>query len=257
VVFSKINLTLWGETKAVEDALSESHRKGRLKVVLKRTGKLLLVVASILCIVTVLEVAAFRFLDSPVTVRVAFRSFFHRVAGKHYEEPLCHWRRLEEISPHLKRAVLAAEDQKFLSHHGFDFAELNRAVRELLGDERIRGASTISMQVARTVFLWSGRSWLRKIVEAYYTVLIELVWSKERIFEVYLNTVHWGKGIMGAEAASWVYFHTSSATLTASQAALLAAILPNPTKWSPVNTSAYIRERQQEIMGQMADMSAL
>jgi monofunctional biosynthetic peptidoglycan transglycosylase len=207
--------------------------------------------------VTVLEVAVFRFLDSPVTVRVAFRSLYHRVAGKHYEEPLCHWRRLEEISPHLKRAVLAAEDQKFLSHHGFDFVELNRAVTEFLGDERVRGASTISMQVARTVFLWSGRSWLRKILEAYYTVLIELLWSKETIFEIYLNTVHWGKGIMGAEAASWVYFHTGSATLTASQAALLAAILPNPTKWAPVNPSAYIRERQQEIMGQMAGMPVL
>jgi monofunctional biosynthetic peptidoglycan transglycosylase len=252
-----MNFTMGGERKAVEEVLSRFYNKKRFKAVLKRTGKLLLVVASILCIVTVLEVAVFRFLDSPVTVRVAFRSLFHRVAGKHYEEPLCHWRRLEEISPHLKRAVLAAEDQKFLSHHGFDFVELNRAVTEFLGDERVRGASTISMQVARTVFLWSGRSWLRKILEAYYTVLIELLWSKETIFEIYLNTVHWGKGIMGAEAASWVYFHTGSATLTASQAALLAAILPNPTKWAPVNPSAYIRERQQEIMGQMAGMPVL
>ena len=216
-----------------------------------------LIVVSILCIVTVLEVAVFRFLDSPATIRVACRSLFHRVAGNHYEEPLYHWRSLEEISPHLKKAVLAAEDQKFLSHHGFDFDELNRAVTEFLADERIRGASTISMQVARTVFLWSGRSWLRKILEAYYTVLIELLWSKERIFEVYLNTVHWGKGIMGAEAASRAYFHTSSATLTASQAALLASILPNPTKWAPVNPSAYIKERQQEIMSQMAGMPVL
>ena len=243
--------------KAAEAVLSRFYGKKRFKTGLKRTGKLLLAVSCILCMVTVLEVAVFRFLDSPVTVRVACRSLYHRIAGKHYEEPLYHWRSLEEISPHLKRAVLAAEDQKFLSHHGFDFVELNRAIKEFLGDESVRGASTISMQVARTVFLWSGRSWLRKMVEAYYTVLIELLWSKERIFEVYLNTVHWGTGIMGAEAASWVYFHTSSAALTASQAALLAAILPNPTKWAPVNPSAYIRERQREIMGQMAGMPVL
>jgi monofunctional biosynthetic peptidoglycan transglycosylase len=253
----RMGLSMTEIKKAVKEVLSRFYSKERFKPVFKRTGRLLLVVVSILCIVTVLEVVVFRFLDSPVTVRVACSSLYHRVAGKHYKESLCHWRRLEEISPHLKRAVLASEDQKFLSHHGFDFAELNRAFRELLGDERIRGASTISMQVARTVFLWSGRSWLRKIVEAYYTVLIELIWSKEKIFEVYLNTVHWGKGIMGAEAASWVYFHTSSATLTASQAALLAAILPNPTKWAPVNPSAYIRERQQEIMEQMAGMPVL
>jgi len=158
------------------------------------------------------------------------------------------------MSSYLKKAVLAAEDQRFLSHHGFDFTELNQAVRDLLTAERTRGASTISMQVARTVFLWRGRSWFRKIAEAYYTVLIELMWSKERILEVYLNTVHWGKGIMGAEAASRKYFRTSSANITPSQAALLAAILPNPTKWTPIKPSKYVRERQKEIMRQMVWM---
>ena len=217
----------------------------------------LLKVVFILCILTLLEVLVLRFLDPPVPVRMAWSFLQHKFAAKPYEKPLYHWRELEEISPYLKKAVLAAEDQRFLSHHGFDFTELNQAVRDLLTDERTRGASTISMQVARTVFLWPGRSWFRKIAEAYYTVLIELIWSKQRILEMYLNTVHWGKGIFGAEAASRKYFHTSAANITASQAALLAAILPNPTKWTPVNPRKYIRERQKEIMRQMVGMPLL
>ena len=174
--------------------------------------------------------------------------------AKHIERRRYRWLDLEDISPHLKKAVLAAEDQRFLSHRGFDFTELGQALRDFLRAEKTRGASTISMQTARTVFLWPDRSWLRKIAEAYYTILMELMWSKERIFEIYLNTVHWGKGIMGAEAASRKYFHTSAASLNAAQAALLAAILPNPTRWRPVNPTDYIRERQWEIMRQMAHM---
>jgi len=225
--------------------------------ILRWSWGFLLKVVFILCILTLLQVLLLRFLDPPVTVRIAWSFLQHKFAAKHYEKPLYHWRELEEISPYLKKAVLAAEDQRFLSHHGFDFTELNQAVRDLLTDERTRGASTISMQVARTVFLWPGRSWFRKIAEAYYTVLIELIWSKQRILEMYLNTVHWGKGIFGAEAASRTYFHTSAANITASQAALLAAILPNPTKWTPFNPSKYIRERQKEIMRQMLGMPLL
>lgn len=200
------------------------------------------------------EVFLLRFLDPPVTGGMAWSFLHHKIAGKHYEKPSYHWLELKEISPHLKRAVLAAEDQRFFSHHGFDFTEISQAFWELVTAQRKRGASTISMQVARTVFLWPGRSWFRKTAEAYYTILIELMWSKERILEMYLNTVHWGKGIMGAEAASRKYFYTSSANITAYQAALLAAILPNPTRWSPTKPSRYIRERQYEIMRQMAKM---
>jgi len=225
--------------------------------ILRWSWAFLLKVVFILCILTLLQVLLLRFLDPPVTVRMAWSFLQHKFAAKHHEKPLYHWRELEEISPYLKKAVLAAEDQRFLSHHGFDFTELNQAVRDLLTDERTRGASTISMQVARTVFLWPGRSWFRKIAEAYYTVLIELIWSKQRVLEMYLNTVHWGKGIFGAEAASRTYFHTSAANITASQAALLAAILPNPTKWTPVNPSKYIRERQKEIIRQMVGMPLL
>ena len=188
---------------------------------------------------------------------MAWSCFQSKVTTKHYKRPFYHWRKLEETSPHLRKAVLAGEDQRFLSHHGFDFTELSEAGRDFLTAERTRGASTITMQVARTVFLWPGRSWLRKIAEAYYTVLIEIFWSKERIFEIYLNTVHWGTGIMGAEAASRKYFFTGSFSLTPSRAALLAAILPNPTKWSPVNPSEYVRERQKRIMKEMVRMPLL
>lgn len=234
--------------------LFQYNMRRSIKGLLRWSWRFLLKVVLILCILTMVQVFLLRFLDPPTTVRMAWSFLRHKIAAKQYEKPLYQWRELEEISSYLKKAVLAAEDQRFLSHHGFDFTELNQALRDLLTAERTRGASTISMQVARTVFLWRGRSWFRKIAEAYYTVLIELMWSKERILEIYLNTVHWGKGIMGAEAASRRYFRTSSANITPSQAALLAAILPNPTKWTPIKPSKYVRERQKEIMRQMVWM---
>jgi monofunctional biosynthetic peptidoglycan transglycosylase len=240
--------------KAMGWELFQYNMRKSIKGLLRWSWRFLLKVVLILCVLTMVQVFLLRFLDPPATVRMAWDFLRHKIAAKQYEKPLYHWRELEEISSYLKKAVLAAEDQRFLSHHGFDFAELNQAVRDFLTAERTRGASTISMQVARTVFLWRGRSWFRKIAEAYYTVLIELMWSKERILEIYLNTVHWGKGIMGAEAASRKYFRTSSANITPSQAALLAAILPNPTKWTPIKPSKYVRERQKEIMRQMVWM---
>jgi len=134
---------------------------------------------------------------------------------------------------------------------------MNEAFWDILAERGTRGASTISMQAARTVFLWSDRSWLRKMAEAYYTLLIEIFWSKERILEVYLNTVDWGQGIMGAEAASRNYFHRSSSHLTVSQAALLAAVLPNPRKWSPVNPNGFVEERKERIIRDMPKMPLL
>ncbi|MFH1488737.1 MAG: biosynthetic peptidoglycan transglycosylase, partial [Pseudomonadota bacterium] len=122
---------------------------------------------------------------------------------------------------------------------------------------RLRGASTISMQAARTVFLWRERSWSRKLSEAYYTLLIEIMWSKRRIMEVYLNTVDWGSGIIGVEAASRKYFRRSSDEITPGQSALLAAILPSPHRWSPDNPSRYVRERQKRILQDMKKMPRL
>ena len=181
----------------------------------------------------------------------------NKVTTKHYRAPHYHWRQLDRISPHLKRAVLASEDQRFLSHHGFDFVEINQDIWDILWAGRIRGASTITMQVARTLFLWPRRSWGRKTAEAYYTALIEIFWSKARILEIYLNTVDWGEGIMGAEAASMAYFHTQSSRLTYSEAALLAAILPSPHKWSPTNPSKRVKERQKRIIRDMPKIPLL
>lgn len=220
--------------------------------------KLCVKVLLVLLALTLIQVFVTKFVDPPFTTLMAFKWLQGKLlADRHYEWPQYDWRPLKEISPHLIRAVQAGEDQRFLTHHGFDFTELNQALRDLLSTGRVRGASTITMQVARTVFLWPGRSWLRKLGEAYYTVLIEVLWDKRRILEIYLNTVDWGTGIIGAEAASRTYFHTSSSILTRSQAAILAAILPSPHNWSPGNPSAYLRERQKRIMKDMEKMPLL
>jgi len=168
----------------------------------------------VLWILTLIQVASLRFLNPPLTATMLWA----RIQG---ENPRAHawltpsWRRLGRISPHLRKAVLAGEDQRFLSHHGFDFTEMNRAIRQLAMKKGIRGASTISMQVARTVFLWPARTWFRKLAEAYYTFLIEIFWTKQRILEMYLNTVDWGNGIRGAQAASERYFHVPARDIIA------------------------------------------
>jgi len=138
-------------------------------------------------ILTLLQVLILRFLNPPFTAAMAVRWVHHTLTGQAYQPPLYYWRDLNAISPYLRQAVLAGEDQRFLRHHGFDFAELNQAIKESIFSDRMRGASTITMQTARSVFLWPGRSLARKVLEAYYTGLIELVWTKKRILEMYLN----------------------------------------------------------------------
>jgi monofunctional glycosyltransferase len=164
------------------------------------------------------------------------------------------WKCIKDISPSMRRAVLAAEDQRFLWHHGFDFVELSHALEDIYQGKRKRGASTITMQVARTVFLWPSRTWPRKIAEAYYTLLLETFLSKERILEIYLNTVDWGAGVKGVEAASRKYFSISSSHLSSDQAALLSAVLPSPHKWSVRRPNNYVRMRQQRILKDMRKM---
>ena len=177
-----------------------------------------------------------------------------KVFSKAYRKPRQEWRQLKDISPWLIKAVLAAEDQRYMSHHGFDFIEMNKAFKDILSDKRIRGASTITMQVSRAVFLWPERNLLRKTLEAYYTVLLEVFLTKLRILELYLNTVDWGEGIMGAEAASHAYFRVSAGDVTPSQAARMAAILPSPHRWSPIRPNSRVIERQKRIMKDMDKM---
>lgn len=157
------------------------------------------------------------------------------------------WVPIEEISENMALAVVSSEDNLFMSHSGFDFDQIQKAIEEAEKTGRQRGASTISQQTAKNVFLWNGRSWVRKGLEAYFTVLIELIWSKERIMEVYLNSIEMGPGIYGAEAVAQAHFGKSASKLTRREAALIAATLPNPLKYSSKNPSKYMRKRQRQI----------
>ncbi len=161
------------------------------------------------------------------------------------------WVDLEQISPNLALAVIASEDQKFPQHSGFDVEAIERAYQLNRHSHKIRGASTISQQVAKNLFLWSGRSYFRKGLEAYFTVLIEACWPKRRILEMYLNSAEFGLGVYGAEAAAQRFFRRPAARLTRSDAALLAAVLPNPQHYSAAAPSAYLERRRGEILVQM------
>jgi monofunctional biosynthetic peptidoglycan transglycosylase len=161
------------------------------------------------------------------------------------------WVDLARISPAMRIAVIASEDQKFPEHWGFDFAQIGDALDDRERGRRTRGASTISQQVAKNLFLWPGQSWVRKGIEAYLTVLIEALWPKRRILEVYLNSAEFGRGIYGVEAASRAYFRKSAAQLNTYDAALLAAVLPNPVRLKAAAPSFYVRSRQSAIVSQM------
>tara|TARA_R110002072_G_scaffold177170_3_gene333030 strand:- start:603 stop:1427 length:825 start_codon:yes stop_codon:yes gene_type:complete len=195
-------------------------------------------------------VVLYRFVPVPVTVLQLSRC----VEQFDNEKPIRlkkDWVSLDEISNKLQLAVVCAEDQKFINHNGFDVAAIEKAIEHNKKGKRVRGASTISQQTAKNVFLWQDRTWLRKGLEVYFTGLIELVWSKERIMEVYLNVIEMGDGIYGAEMASQIYFKKSALELTAKEAALLASILPSPRKYSATNPSLYVRGRQSWIITQM------
>ena len=164
------------------------------------------------------------------------------------------WFSYDDISKQMALAVVAAEDQNFPTHFGFDIEQIQKAIKQHERGRRLRGASTITQQVAKNLFLWEGRSFIRKGLEAYFTMLLELFWSKERILEVYLNIVELGDMIFGVGAASQIYFKKSPSNLTRSQAALLAAVIPNPIRFSVRKPSAYILQRQNWIIGQMASL---
>lgn len=167
------------------------------------------------------------------------------------------WIPIEEISPNMVQAVVASEDNLFLQHHGFSFKDIDKALKHNQKGKRIRGGSTISQQTAKNVFLWPDRSWVRKGLEAYFTVLIELTWSKERIMEVYLNVIEMGDGVYGVEAASMQYFGIHASQLSKAQAATIAACLPNPRKYDAKNPSPYIVRRKSQIMNIMGKIQKI
>jgi monofunctional biosynthetic peptidoglycan transglycosylase len=218
-------------------------------------GRLLkwIALAILACVVlSVLVVLSLRWVDPPTSAfmletRLNALSEGDRTYRTDYE-----WVSLEHISPHAAIAVVASEDQQFPFHAGFDLNSIRESVRASeRGKKKLRGASTISQQVAKNLFLWNGYSFVRKGLEAWLTVLMELTWPKERILEVYLNIAQFGKGIYGVEAAANRFFHKPAARLTSSEAATLAAVLPNPIKMHADRPSAYVTERREQILGQM------
>lgn len=164
------------------------------------------------------------------------------------------WFNYDDISKEVALAVVAAEDQNFPNHFGFDFEQINKAIKEQKWRGRLRGASTITQQVAKNLFLWEGKSFIRKGLEAYYTMLLEALWTKRRILEVYLNIAETGKNNFGVGVASEIYFNKLPKKLTRSESALIAAVLPNPVRFSVKKPSIYVRSRQQWIMGQMESL---
>jgi len=167
------------------------------------------------------------------------------------------WVPLEEISPNLQKAVIASEDGNFLKHSGFDFKAMQKAYKNNKKGKKLKGGSTISQQTAKNVFLWQGRSYVRKGLEAYFTVLIELIWGKERIMEVYLNSIEMGNGVYGAQEAARVWYKKPAKDLTKREAAGIAAILPNPRKYKAVNSSSYIERRKDKIVRIMGHLGKI
>lgn len=196
------------------------------------------------------SVILYRFLPFYVTPLMGMRTAQAIAKG---EKPRLHhkWVSYNDISDNLKRAVIASEDQRFFKHNGFDKVEIEKAIKENKTRKKARGASTITQQTAKNLFLWPKSSWFRKGLEAYFTVLIEFLWPKERILHVYLNTMETGNGLYGAEAVAKYHFNTTADKLSASQSALIAATLPNPLRFSSKKPSSYIKSRQAHILRQM------
>lgn len=190
-------------------------------------------------------IAAYRYVPPPVTPLMVIRTYQGEGLRKD-------WVPLNRISPNAVRAVIALEDANFCKHTGFDWDEVKDALSDHLKGGRLRGASTISMQTAKNLFLWPGRDIARKAIEAPLTFLLEKLWTKRRILEVYLNVIEWGPGIYGIEAASRAYFKKSASRLTRREAGLLAAVLPNPRRWSPKRPTVYIEGRVQTAMARSA-----
>ena len=192
-------------------------------------------------------VVFFKFVPVPFTPLMVIRAIENKAVGQ--EVFFSHdWEPIENISMNLQKAVIASEDGTFLKHNGFDFVAMQKAYKSNERGRRIKGGSTISQQTAKNVFLWQGRSYLRKGLEAYFTVLIEIIWGKERIMEVYLNSIEMGNGVYGAQAATQHWYRKDASSLTPMQAAGIAAILPNPRKYSATSSSSYINRRKAKIV---------
>ncbi|MCD9086292.1 monofunctional biosynthetic peptidoglycan transglycosylase [Stenotrophomonas sp. SY1] len=216
----------------------------------RRGWRLLLWVPVMLLVASVLQVVVLRFVDPPFSTVMVFRQMEAWGQGDwkfgiHYQ-----WRDLDQMAASVPISLVAAEDQRFPEHHGFDLKAIEKARKHNADGKRLRGASTISQQTAKNMFLWQGRSWLRKGLEAWYTVLIELLWSKQRILEVYANVAEFGDGIYGVQAAAQQYWHKDAARLSAAESARLAAVLPAPRRYNAAQPGPYVQRRAAWIQRQ-------
>ena len=206
-------------------------------------------------IITIGLTIIYRFLPIPVTPLMAIRLVEQIFDEKKEVRFKKDWVSIDKISRHMPQAVVAAEDQKFLDHFGFDIEAMEKAWEGNKKGKRIKGASTITQQTAKNVFLWPGRNFIRKGLEAYFTLLMEILWSKERIMEVYLNVIEMGEGIYGIEAAAQAYYKKPAAKLNRQESAMIAAVLPNPRRWRPTRPTPYIYGRQSWILRQMNNIN--
>ena len=227
--------------KRVESGIGVAAKKGRGGCLGRLIGAILVLVL----VVPPAEVLLYRFVPPPVTILM-----IQRLIEGHGLD--FRWRRLDQISPALIEAAVASEDAHFCDHHGFDFDAMEKAMKHNeRRPKRIKGGSTISQQTAKNLFLWPGRDYLRKTIEAGYTVLIETLWGKRRIMEAYLNVIEFGPGIYGAEAASQRFFHVHAKDLTPAQAARLIVVLPRPLKWNAETPGRYVARRSRVIDGRI------
>lgn len=235
---------------AIKRSRNRKKRRSRAFITTLKSRFLpLLLKALLLCFVlSVVWVIALRFINPPVTYLMLKRGVERTFSGKEWKIDK-QWVDYVDISENLKRAAIAGEDAHFLKHNGFDRQAIKKAFeRNQKGDGPLRGGSTISQQTAKNVFLWPNRSWLRKGLETYFTILIELFWSKKRILEVYLNVIEMGQGVYGAEAASMYYFKKTASGLSRKESGLIIAILPSPRKWDARHPSSYVNRRANSIV---------
>ncbi len=214
---------------------------------MKRFFKFIFKVLVWFIVITVLWVVVYKFIPVPYTPLMGIRAY----NGDENYQTKHQWESIDEISSYLQLAVICAEDQNLMNHNGFDYDAIEKAYEKNKTGKKLRGASTISQQTAKNVFLWPERSWFRKGMEVYFTFLIETIWSKERIMEVYLNSIEMGNGVFGAEAAAQYWFNKSAKNLLQYEAAAIAAILPNPRNYKASPASVYIEKRKTWIVKQM------
>ncbi|MEX2008800.1 MAG: monofunctional biosynthetic peptidoglycan transglycosylase [Dongiaceae bacterium] len=219
-------------------------KRRRMSNLARKIARWLLVFAAAFFVATTLLAVLYGAVAPPATPLMLIRA----VQGDGLTR---HWKPYAEVSPHLIRAVIAAEDARFCEHAGFDWREIEKAWASFKRGGHLRGASTITMQTAKNLFLWPGRSYLRKGLEVYFTLLLELALDKQRIIELYVNVAEWGRGIYGAEAAAQAYFKKPAAGLTRREAALLAAVLPNPRRWAADRPTASIVRKAVTIQARM------